>query len=211
MKSVYLISGLGADKRVFDFLDLSEYQINHINWIFPITNESLEHYAKRLLDQITTSRPVLIGVSFGGIVAVEISKLIETEKVILISSAKTKKDIPSIYKLAGIVGLNQIIPMSLLKSVNKLTYWFFGAKTKDERVLLKKIISETDETFLRWAIGKIMHWKNSTHSNNIITIHGSQDRILPNKKSDHVIDGGGHLMIINRASEITHLIKKSIL
>jgi len=210
MKPVYLISGLGADKRVFEFLDLSEYQINHINWVSPITNESVEHYAKRLLDQITTSKPILIGVSFGGMVAVEISKLIETEKVILISSAKANKDIPLIYKLAGIVGLNQIIPMSLLKSLNNLTYWFFGVETKNERVLLKKIISETDENFLRWSIGTIMNWKNSSYGNNIITIHGSQDRILPNKKTDHVIDGGGHLMIINRASEITHLIKKSI-
>ncbi len=211
MKSIYLISGLGADRRVFDFLDLSDFQINHVNWVSPISQESIESYAPRLLDQIKEPKPILIGVSFGGIVAIEISKLIDTEKVILISSAKTKKDIPLIYRLAGVVGLNQIIPINFFKSVNKLTYWFFGVEEKSEQALLKKIISETDETFLQWSINQIMNWKNSSTGKNIITIHGSQDRILPNNKSDHVIKGGGHLMIINRASEITNLIQKSII
>src|SRR5688572_25077372 len=156
MKSIYLISGLGADRRVFDFLDLSDFQINHVNWVSPISLEPLEHYAARLLDQIKEPKPILIGVSFGGMVAVEISKLIETEKVILISSAKTKKDIPLIYKLAGAVGFNQIIPVKLFKTINWITYWFFGANTNSERVLLKEIIHETDEAFLQWSIDKIM-------------------------------------------------------
>ena len=211
MKSIYLISGLGADRRVFDFLDFSGYQINHVNWVSPISQESIESYAARLLDQIKEAKPILIGVSFGGIMAIEISKLIDTEKVILISSAKTKKDIPVIYKVAGRVGFNQIIPINLFKTVNMLTYWFFGVEEKSERALLKKIISETDETFLQWSIAQIMNWKNTVSGKNIITIHGSQDRILPNNKSDHVITGGGHLMIINRASEITNLIRKSLL
>ena len=40
-KILYLLSGLGADKRVFDFLDLSDYDIFHIAWIPPLKSESL--------------------------------------------------------------------------------------------------------------------------------------------------------------------------
>ena len=68
MNTVYLLSGLGADKRVFEFLDLSDFKVNHIDWIEPIDNETIESYAQRLLIQITTDRPIIIGVSFGGII-----------------------------------------------------------------------------------------------------------------------------------------------
>lgn len=101
MREIYLLSGLGADKRVFDFIDLSGFKTNHVDWVAPIDNESIENYAKRLLRQIKTKRPIIIGVSFGGMVTVEIAKQIETEKVILISSAKTRLDIPFYFRIIG--------------------------------------------------------------------------------------------------------------
>lgn len=52
MKELFLISGLGADRRVFEFLDLREYKLNFIEWIQPLRNESIESYARQLLDQI---------------------------------------------------------------------------------------------------------------------------------------------------------------
>ena len=88
MKELYLISGLGADKRVFDFLDLPGFKIHHIEWVEPGDHETVENYAKRLLNQIRTVKPILIGLSFGGLIAIEIGKLMETEKIILISSAR---------------------------------------------------------------------------------------------------------------------------
>ena len=85
MREIYLLSGLGADERVFDFLDLSQYKVNYIRWIIPLKNELITDYASRLCTQIHSARPLLIGVSFGGMIAIEIGKLIPTEKIILIS------------------------------------------------------------------------------------------------------------------------------
>src|SRR5688572_20594857 len=98
MAEVYLLSGLGADKRVFDWLDFSGNNVTHVIWLEPVSNESLEQYARRLLNQITATQPVLVGVSFGGIMAIEIAKLIETKKIVLISSARTRSDLPFYYK-----------------------------------------------------------------------------------------------------------------
>ncbi|HEU5289478.1 MAG TPA: alpha/beta hydrolase [Cyclobacteriaceae bacterium] len=210
MKEVYLLSGLGADKRVFDFLDFSDYQVRHIEWISPNENESIESYAQRLSDQIQNQKPILIGVSFGGMMAVEIAKLREPEKVILISSAKTKHDIPMLYWLAGMSNIVKILPGSLFKKVNSLTYWFFGAHGTIEQAMLRKIISDTDDTFLKWAINQITNWKNETIIRNTFLIHGNQDRILPNKKPDFIIEKGGHLMITNRPAEINSIIRKLI-
>jgi hypothetical protein len=65
MKPVYILSGLGADKRVFDFLKLDDVELIHMEWIRPEMSESIEAYVKRICKQIVTDKPTLIGVSFG--------------------------------------------------------------------------------------------------------------------------------------------------
>jgi len=213
MKNIYIFSGLGADERVFQQLDFLDYKMTFIEWIEPYKKESIEHYAKRLIEQITSDKPVLIGLSFGGIMAIEVAKQIETEKMILISTAKTRNEIPFYYRLAGRLGLHKIIPAKLLKSSNFLTNWFFGINSASDRKLLKQILSETDSTFLKWAIDKIVHWKNHTLPENYIHIHGTSDRILPIKfiTCDIKINGGGHLMVLNRFEELNKVLKQQFL
>jgi pimeloyl-ACP methyl ester carboxylesterase len=208
MKEIYLLSGLGADKRVFDFLDLSNHKLNHINWIDPLPDESIDSYAQKLTAQILTSKPILIGVSFGGIIAIEIGKLIKTEKVILISSAVTRNDIPFYYRFVGLLKLHKIIPSAALKNVNAITYWFFGIRDQKEKELLRAIIKETDQHFLKWAIQKIVNWQNKETLKNVIHIHGTSDRILPVSKPDYKIQNGGHLMIVNKSHEVGELLNK---
>ena len=126
----------------------------------------------------------------------------------MISSAKTKNDIPIYYRLAGQLGLNKIIPTWILKSVNPLTYWFFGTTTKKQKDLLKEILKETGDKFLKWAIDKIVNWENVTELKNVKTIHGTADKILPFKTADFKIINGGHLMIIDKADELNGILKK---
>ncbi len=211
-KEVYIFSGLGADERVFQNLDLSEFSAHHIKWIKPQSNESIERYASRLLTQINSPNPTLLGLSFGGMIAVEVAKQIKTEKVILISSAKSKSNIPFYYRLAGLLSLNKLLPVSLLKSSNFISNWFFGTKSIREKHLLKQIINETDRDFLQWAIDKIVNWDNMSVPKNIISIHGSSDKILPigYTSSDYAIKDGGHFMILNKAEEITNILLREL-
>jgi pimeloyl-ACP methyl ester carboxylesterase len=205
---LYLLSGLGADRRVFDFLDLHGFKLRHIDWIKPLEDEKIESYAGRLLEQIKTHRPTLIGVSFGGMIAIEIAKLIETNKVVLISSAITKADIPIRHRLAGSLWLNKLIPASLYRKANFVVYWLFGVKKKKEKELLKAIMDDADNDFVDWATNKIVNWKNEEMLANVITIHGTADLILPYKKADHVVQDGGHLMIVTRAEEVSRILRK---
>lgn len=63
---IYGISGLGADKRVFEFLTLDDEFIP-INWIAPHKKEPIKEYSKRISTVIDTHNDFcLIGVSFGG-------------------------------------------------------------------------------------------------------------------------------------------------
>lgn len=202
MKEIYLVSGLGADKRVFASLDFSPFKTNHIEWVDPLKNETIEHYAKRLIRQIKTPSPILIGVSFGGMVAVEIAKQIDVEKIILISSAKTKYEIPVYFRCAGLLGINKLLPARLFKTVNRASYWLFGTTTKNEKELLRSVIGETDSNFLYWAIDKIVNWRNITALGNLTHIHGTNDKILPLRTADYRIHDGGHLMVISKGREL---------
>ncbi len=205
MRDLYLISGLGADKRVFDFLNLTNYNTHHIEWVIPDAWESIQQYAKRLSSQITTPNPIILGVSFGGMIAVEIAKQLKTEKIILISSAKSRKHIPS-NGYVGKLKIHTLIPTRFIKIPNEVLFWLFGVETQLEKELLRSIMQDTDEKFFRWAIDKIVSWDNDIELENTIQIHGTKDRLIPFRSADYIIEGGGHLMIVNRAKMIESII-----
>ena len=211
-KELYIFSGLGADERAFQRLDFSGFSTTFINWVIPQDTDTIEHYVTRLLDQITTTKPTLIGLSFGGLIAVEIAKKIDTEKVILIASAKTKNEIPFYYRFAGQLRLHKLLPTGLLKSSNFITNWFFGTTSTFDKQLLKQILIDTDPTFLKWAIDKISRWTNQTETKNIFHIHGKSDKILPLSyvKCNTTIKNGGHLMTLNKSDEINIILKKHL-
>lgn len=212
MENLYIFSGLGADKRVFKYLDFSKYNATFIDWINPFENESIEDYAKRLTVQVTSEKPILIGLSFGGIMAVEVGKIIESKKIILIASAKNKSEIPFYYRLAGFLNLHKLIPTKLMKKSNFLSFWFFGINSKENKNLLTEILKDTDENFLKWAIDKIVNWKNTHIHKNLKHIHGTVDRILPIQfvKSDIKIVNGGHFMTIDKFEELNFVLENSI-
>lgn len=212
-KNIYCISGLGADKRVFTKLIFKGYQPVHINWLTPNKKESIADYAKRLATEIKDENPILIGLSFGGIVAIEISKQITTEKVILISSAKEQAEVPWYFRVFRWFPIHLLIPFkSLLWAVYWLINWFFSLETVEERKLLKAILVDTDRVFLKWAINQVVQWKNQTIPDNIYHIQGTSDRIFPLSfiEANFTVEKGGHFMIMNRAEQISNLIETII-
>ena len=212
MSKIYIFSGLGVDKRVFDNIDLNDLNVEFIDWIKPFENEPIKNYSKRISEKITSKNPIIIGLSFGGMIAVEISKILQTRKIILIASAKNRNQLPKIYHLAGRLKLTKLIPNSLLKKQNFITNWFFGLEKKSEKQLLAIILKDTDPNFLGWAINEIATWNNEFEPNNCIHIHGSKDRIIPikNVKANFVIENGGHFMTVNRSKEIEKIIKQIV-
>ena len=211
-KQIYIISGLGADERVFQNLDFSAFSVNHIHWLPVEASETIEQYASRLHRQIKIPNPIIIGLSFGGMMAIEVAKQIRTEKVILISSAKTKDEIPLMYQLIGRLRLHRIVPTRILKSSNFITNWLFGVRSTENKQLLKQILNDTNPDFLKWAIHQIVSWKNTSVPGNCIHIHGTKDHILPIRcvNPDISVKNGGHLMILDVATEISQILHTTL-
>ncbi len=203
---IYGISGLGADERVFQKLDLA-YPIIPVKWISPTPKEPLEEYAKRLLVQIDTSAPFcLLGVSFGGIVAVEITKLCSPVHTFLISSVATKNELRSIYKGFGKTNLITLLPSKAFDIPRGIASFLFGTS---EKQLLSDILDDTDPTFTKWALSELTNWNNEVKIN-CTKIGGSKDKLLPPAQSDIIIEGGEHFMIVDRAIEISEIVNKHL-
>ena len=212
MKNVYIFSGLGADKRVFQKMDFSAYNATFVDWVSPRRSDTIESYARRLTDQIHHEKPILIGLSFGGIIATEIAKIIATEKIVLIASAKTKFEIPNYFRIAGKLKLHKLLPARFMKMPNVFSFWLFGTENKTEKELLRKILQDTDAKFLQWAIDKIVSWKNETEHKNIVHIHGTADKILPMRFVNCQIKvvNGGHFMTLNKAEALDEIVKREL-
>ncbi|MDJ0593783.1 MAG: alpha/beta hydrolase [Pleurocapsa sp. MO_226.B13] len=213
LKDIYCVSGLGADDRVFQKLKFEGYQPVHIQWLEPGKKESIADYAKRLTEQIKSESPILIGLSFGGIIAVEIAKQINTEKVILISSAKNQQEIPFYFKIFCWLPIHLLLPARLILWFGQLlAAWFFSLETLAERELFRAILLDTDAKFMKWAIYQVITWKNELIPENTYHIHGKSDRIFPDRFvcEDFGVEQGGHFMIMNKAEQISQLIQKIV-
>lgn len=206
--NIYGIGGLGTDERVFSKIELSD-KIISIHWIKHHKNDNLTSYAQRLATQINNNEPfVLIGVSLGGFLAVELNKFVSPVKTILISSAEKYYEIPLFFRIAGKLKLLKIFPF-LVNPPKFVIHWAFGAKNKK---LLNAILDNTDPKFTNWALHSIMQWRQNVSLPNHIQIHGTRDRLLPfsKKKDAFKIEKGGHFMIEDRAKEISEIIQNEI-
>lgn len=215
VKNVYFISGLGADKRVFDKLSLDNpISIRHIEWIAPLKKETIAHYASRLVAQIDTTQPFqLVGLSFGGIIASELTEIIHPEKTIIISSTATGVPVSSFYQILVKFLLASPLAVPVLKHPNFLAYRYFGANTPELKLLLKAILKDTNGRFLKWALSEMSSWKKPSKPSGLFHIHGSADKLIPVKmvSPDVIIENGGHLMVYDQAGEISEILNREIL
>ncbi len=209
---MYAIGGLGVDERVFSELN-PNFELTPLSWIRPASNEPLQDYARRFSIQIDQNEPFsIIGISFGGMLAIELNKILQPKKIILISSASSKSDIPVAFRIFGHAGLLNLIPNFLMKPPFFVTRWLFGVHEPRYQSILRKIIADTDVDFLRWALKGITKWNNVEIPGNMIRIHGSSDRLLGCSKNESafIIKKAGHFMVMNRSEELSQILNELI-
>jgi len=206
---LYAISGLGVDSRVFKELEL-ECELIPLEWIKPNDNESIQSYSMRLAESIDQTEEFgVLGVSFGGLVATEISLKLNPKLTVLLSTAETKDGLTKLFKLIGKYDLNDYLSTDMYDPPKRLSYFMFGTDNKKE---LDAILDDTDLSFTQWAVGELVNWENETKLETVINICGTDDRIFPptESKNLHLIEGGGHFMIVDKAIEVSGVINDFI-
>jgi pimeloyl-ACP methyl ester carboxylesterase len=227
MQHIYCISGLGADHRIFQKLKIENAELHFIHWELPHEKDDMRSYALRLAKQISHSEIILMGVSFGGMLATEITRFyskantngaavkdvsapwpLEIKKTILVSSCKSRDEFPNLMRLVSRLRLHKAIPYNIVLHNTTLNRFVFDLKSKEEELYLKRLMLEqNDARLIKRSVNIIMRWKNAL-PNKMVHIHGTADRLLTpaNITPDYWIEGGGHFMVWNKATEISGII-----
>lgn len=212
---VYFMPGLAAGPTIFENIKLPEdqFEMHFLEWILPNEHEKIEEYALRMIQNIKHEYPVLIGVSFGGVLVQEMAKIIQTNKVIIISSVKTNKEFPSRFKIARNTKAYKLIPTQLLADIENLVKYAFGDNIVTKRIkLYEKYLSVRDKHYLDWAIETILCWNQKEINEAVIHIHGDEDEVFPIKhiRKCIVVKGGTHIMILNKFKWLNENLPKLI-
>ena len=209
---IYLMPGMAANHKIFKFLRFpEEYEVYYVHWLIPKKNEPLKNYAGRLQEQIKHDNPVLLGVSFGGIIVQELAKQIAVKKLILISTVKHHEEFPPFFETAFRYRLYNLFPSSVLQKVNWLEKMAFTRNFKQKMKLYRTYMDINDPKYLNWAIKQVLQWKQTRDLKNFVHIVGEKDKIFPIKYIKDpkiVVSGGRHDMILFRAKHINPLLKK---
>ncbi len=211
---VYFISGLAADEGAFQHIVLPPaYETIHIKWITPLENETLNEYAIRMATSIITTEPfIIIGLSMGGMIAIEIGKIFKAHKIILISSVSSPQQLPPYFHWAASIKLHYILPANVFKLGAYIKRFFTNESAEDKKYLIEAI-RKSDPAFINWAINAILTWQSPRgNACDYTHIHGSGDLLLPARYCNptHIIDGGGHMMILTHADKLNRILKEVI-
>ena len=202
---LYLLPGFGGDQRIFSKLALPAYELRHLEYLMPVAGEELPDYAQRMSAQIDTTVPYsFLGVSFGGMVFLEMTKKLKPEHTFLISSAKNFHELPFQYRFQRTLPLYKVLGGNYMKRNAWLGAWLFDPPIRKEKALFQSMLAQKDPVFLERVFEMIVHWENDTIPTQVVHIHGDKDRTLPYRrvKSAINIKGGTHWMVYFRADEI---------
>jgi len=208
---LYLISGLGADERIFRELTFpADHYVHYIKWLEPLSpKESLDAYCRRLCEQIDQTKTfILIGLSFGGMVACALNTIVKPCKTILISSVAVRAELPLVYKLAGSLGIIRLLPSKPPPGLMKVLEWFMGVETPADRALVRQFIRCSVPGFNKWAMSEAANWRRTEPPDNMYQLHGAADRIFPVSinNAGYIIRGGGHFMVLNRPEKVSRIL-----
>lgn len=211
---IYFVPGLAASPEIFEFLQFSdEFELHFLEWLIPLSaHEPIEAYAKRMSDLVLEENPVLIGVSFGGIMVQEMSKHLQPKKTIIISSVKSRSELSKALKFIQKTKIYELFPSKIVENIEMFSFFAFGNTSKTRLILYKKYFSVRDRKYLNWSIYNVLHWKQTKPIENILHIHGTDDAIFSFKyiRNCIAVEKGTHIMVINKAKTISKIISDSL-
>jgi hypothetical protein len=208
---IYFMPGLAAGPEIFTNLELDEekFTLHYLKWINPVSvAEKIDKYAFRLSKEIKEESPILIGVSFGGIMVQELAKFVHPKKVIIISSVKSPNELPGRFKFAKFTRIYKLFPIKIIENFEDYTKYFLGKSLKKKANLYKKYLYVRSKESLKWSIYTIIKWEQIKPTENITHIHGDADMVFPIKNIENAIKikNGTHAMILTKAKEISKII-----
>ncbi|WP_422860256.1 YqiA/YcfP family alpha/beta fold hydrolase [Flagellimonas sp. S174] len=199
---VYLMPGMAANSSIFNSLNLpqNQFETHKLDWFIPQKRMSLQDYAKQMLKQVHHENPVLLGVSFGGLLVQEMAKMVPYRKVIVVSSVKCKSEMPRKMIFAKYTKAHKLLPTGMVTNIEVLARYAFGETVTKRLELYEKYLSMRDKKYIDWAIDQMVNWEQTKPLPNTVHIHGTLDNVFPISivKNCIPVKNGKHAMIVYR-------------
>ncbi len=211
METIYAIPGLGTTKELYRGIAIPNYEIKVLDWPEPKANYTLKEYATKFIEQIDTTEPVnLMGVSFGGMLCSELAEQIKTKHVILISSCKDISEFPFLIKVLKVLSFHKLVSDKLVRFLAGTKRRFLGFERSFDKIFFE-MIQQMPPGYFSNAINYIIKWDKKESSTNFIRIHGTSDKLLPNRnRKFNLVKGGSHAMVLTKANEINTILNKEL-
>lgn len=208
---IYLLPGIGCDKRLFSRIELPGHEVKVLEWPpFP-EGCTLAELATVMRVNVDATRPhILAGVSMGGMVAEELALLTKPEKVLLISSWIGPQEWPWHVHVAKFLHLSWVVGSVTMRLTWPLKR-ILGPRPKDIDRLLWEMATEQSAGKIRRGLDAILRWEGSKWKGPLVRIHGDNDHVVPKRfPVEHVVHGGEHIMVLTRPKEVSRAILGSI-
>lgn len=211
---IYLLPGLGADRRLFGKLELGAHRLHFIDWPEMPHGVTLADYARKLLPLVDASKPhVLVGVSMGGMVAQEMASMTAPQAVVIISSWKGPDEMPRPLRMMRGLHPERSLSSTLIKHTLPLIHWQMGVEAPEDVALFDELVAVHSVEQLKTQINACIQWDGpAVPVERLVHIHGDHDRLMPiGLVKDAVpIRGGTHFMVYNKAKEVGDAVKAAL-
>ena len=139
--------------------------------------------------------------------AVVMSEFLNPEKVIIISSAKSRRELPLGFRIQRKWPLYKILTPNIAKKGALIMQPIFEPDRDKEKETFVRMLKDKDPLFLRRTIEMILNWEREVAPQSIVHIHGNKDKTIPikNVHYDYKVDKGSHMMTLTRGEEISEL------
>ncbi|MFM2040114.1 MAG: hypothetical protein RLZZ493_703 [Bacteroidota bacterium] len=213
--TIYFFPGQGADRHLFDSLSLiGNYTKKVIEYGTPKKNTTIQAFAMEILPQIdTTEAFILVGVSLGGMICVELDELVHSKKTIIISSAKNVNELPFRYRFQQKIPVYKLVPGKLMLGFAKVLQPIVEPDSKKCKKTFQNMLSKKTGPYMKNTVSMIINWDRTTNSNEIVHIHGTKDHTIPIRNIAEPfiqVENGSHMMTLTNGHVISNLLTSEL-
>ena len=199
----YLLPGMGADSSMYGAEFRKIDQLTLLDWPEYANEKSLSEIAKKVIRLYRIRDGDIVGgSSLGGMVAAEISKSVELEKIFLIGSSLRSENLNPVLRQAG--STVDAAPVGTLQRIAEIAAIFsFGHLKK-----VLKMFCKADELFMKAMCRAICEWEGCpVPQSSVCMIHGKKDRIIFPEKDSLIIENAGHMIAMTHEMPVVNFIR----
>jgi pimeloyl-ACP methyl ester carboxylesterase len=205
-RRVVLFSGMGGDKRMFGPIRLPGVELVTPDHLDPAAGESLASFAERTADSRGLGADDVVGgVSFGGMLAAQISARRKVAGAVLLASCHQARRLPAAYRAVEL--FSRAVPDALLglRSWPPFVRGRFAPIDPANAELMIEMARGYSPAMLRRFGRMIVEWPGvESFSCPRLAVHGANDRILPASCIDAqlVVPAAGHAFTLTHPEPV---------